>query len=114
MDDQHEEKERNADNAHLDPDAIILHARWGGLAKKRGIALLAIGGNIITAWSWFGVNMLGVGLHSYGFTDKAFVGLAGFVLLNLLVIFLGSLLPEEHWLSFRKESPPTPKEATAE
>lgn len=95
-------------------NAIILHARWGGLAKKRGIALLAIGGNIITAWSWFGVNMLGVGLHSYGFTDKAFVGLAGFVLINLLIIFLGSLLPEEHWLSFRKDSPPAPKEVTAE
>lgn len=96
-------------------NAIILHARWGGFAKKRGIALLAIGGNIITAWSWFGVNMLGVGLHSYGFTDKAFVGLAGFVLLNLLIIFLGSLLPEEHWLSFRKTPPPpAPKEVTAE
>ncbi len=93
-------------------NAIILHARWGGLAKKRGIALLAIGGNIVTAWSWFGVNMLGVGLHSYGFTDKAFVGLAGFVGLNLLVIWLGTI-PEEHWRSFKgpqanlKESPTT-------
>ncbi|PKL76640.1 MAG: cytochrome C biogenesis protein, partial [Candidatus Melainabacteria bacterium HGW-Melainabacteria-1] len=84
-------------------NAIILHARWGGLAKKRGIALLAIGGNIVTAWSWFGVNMLGVGLHSYGFTDKAFMGLAGFVLLNILVICLGSL-PEEHWRSFRPKA----------
>lgn len=81
-------------------NAIILHARWGGIAKRRGIALLAIGGNIITAWSWFGVNMLGVGLHSYGFTDKAFIGLAGFVLINLTVICLGSL-PEENWRSFR-------------
>ncbi|PIQ28056.1 hypothetical protein COW36_06845 [bacterium (Candidatus Blackallbacteria) CG17_big_fil_post_rev_8_21_14_2_50_48_46] len=81
-------------------NAIILHARWGGLVRKRGIALLAVGGNIVTAWSWFGVNMLGVGLHSYGFTDKAFIGLTGFVLLNLLVIFLGSL-PEESWRSFK-------------
>lgn len=87
-------------------NAIILHARWGGLAKKRGIALLAIGGNIITAWSWFGVNMLGVGLHSYGFTDKAFAGLIGFILLNLAVISLGSI-PEENWRSFRKP-PSTP------
>lgn len=82
-------------------NAIILHARWGGIAKKRGIALLAIGGNIITAWSWFGTNMLGVGLHSYGFIDKAFFGLTGFVLFNLLVILLGTL-PEEKWRSFRK------------
>ena len=33
---------------------------------------LAIVGNIVTAWSWFGVNMLGIGLHSYGFMDSAF------------------------------------------
>lgn len=85
-------------------NAIILHARWGGLAKKRGIALLAIGGNIITAWSWFGVNMLGVGLHSYGFTDKAFIGLSGFVALNLAVIWLGTI-PEEHWRSFKGLQP---------
>lgn len=94
-------------------NAVILHARWGGLAKKRGIALLAIGGNIITAWSWFGVNMLGVGLHSYGFTDGAFLGLGSFVLFNLLVICLGSL-PEENWRSYpyfksgSKKGTPTP------
>lgn len=79
-------------------NAIILHARWGGIARKRGIALLAIGGNIVTAWSWFGVNMLGVGLHSYGFTDKAFIGLLSFVFVNLLVIAIG-FIPEEKWRS---------------
>lgn len=81
-------------------NAIILHARWGGLAKRQGIALMAIGGNIITTWSWFGVNMLGVGLHSYGFTDSGFIGMVGFVLFNLLLICIGSL-PEEMWRSFR-------------
>ncbi len=81
-------------------NAIILHARWGGLAKRQGIALMAIGGNIITTWSWFGVNMLGVGLHSYGFTDSGFVSMVGFVLFNLLLICIGSL-PEEMWRSFR-------------
>ncbi|MEM7672922.1 MAG: cytochrome c biogenesis protein CcsA, partial [Verrucomicrobiota bacterium] len=34
--------------------AIILHVRWGGLAKPRGIMILCIFGNVITAWSWFG------------------------------------------------------------
>lgn len=84
-------------------NAIILHARWGGIARKKGVALLAIGGNIITAWSWFGVNMLGVGLHSYGFTDKAFIGLVGFVLFNLAVIWIGSL-PDKFWRSFNTQS----------
>jgi hypothetical protein len=31
---------------------------------------LLIFGNIVTAWSWFGTNLLGVGLHSYGFTES--------------------------------------------
>src|SRR5207302_315695 len=43
-------------------NALILHARWGGLVKQRGMAVLALFGNIITIWSWWGVNMLGVGL----------------------------------------------------
>ena len=58
-------------------NAIILHARWGGYARERGIMTMAIFGNVITSLSWFGVNMLGVGLHSYGFMDKAFWSLSG-------------------------------------
>ncbi len=69
--------------------AIILHARIGRLLEQRGFMLLAIGGNIVTAWSWFGTNMLGVGLHSYGFMDKAFTSLAYFVLSQLGCIGLG-------------------------
>ncbi|MEY4938811.1 MAG: hypothetical protein RIQ93_546 [Verrucomicrobiota bacterium] len=79
-------------------NAIILHARWGGLVRERGLAMLAIGGNIVTAWSWFGVNMLGVGLHSYGFMDAAFWWLIGFVASQLAVVLLASL-PEAKWRS---------------
>ena len=57
-------------------NALILHARWGGLVRERGIAVLAVFGNIVTAWCWFGTNMLGVGLHSYGFTQTGFLWLA--------------------------------------
>ncbi|HEX5269436.1 MAG TPA: cytochrome c biogenesis protein CcsA, partial [Gemmataceae bacterium] len=59
-------------------NALILHARWGGLVHQRGMAVLAVLGNIIVLWSWFGVNMLGVGLHSYGFMDQAFWWLIAF------------------------------------
>jgi len=51
-------------------NALVLHARWGGLVKSRGLATLAVGGNIITTWSYFGVNELGVGLHAYGASEK--------------------------------------------
>ncbi len=53
-------------------NAVILHARWGGLIRERGLMNMAIFGNIVTSWSWFGVNMLGIGLHSYGFMAAAF------------------------------------------
>jgi hypothetical protein len=81
-------------------NALLLHARWGGLARQRGIAALAIGGNIITAWSWFGVNMLGVGLHSYGFMDSAFWWLIGFAASQLVFIALATV-PLAKWRSFR-------------
>ncbi len=80
--------------------AIILHARWGGLVKARGMMILAIGGNIITAWSWFGTNMLGVGLHSYGFMDAAFWWLIAFVISQLFIMALGAT-PLTSWRSFR-------------
>jgi len=48
-------------------NAMILHARWGGIVRERGLMNMAVFGNIITSFSWFGVNMLGIGLHSYGF-----------------------------------------------
>ena len=69
-------------------NAIILHARWAGVAKVRGLSALAIFGNVVTAWSWFGTNMLGVGLHAYGFMDKAFLPLMAFIGIQLAVIIL--------------------------
>jgi ABC-type transport system involved in cytochrome c biogenesis permease subunit len=79
-------------------NAMILHMRWGGMIRERGLIVCAIGGNIVTSWSWFGVNMLGIGLHSYGFTDAAFKWLSLFVASQLLFIALG-LLPAPWWRS---------------
>ena len=92
--------------------AIYLHARWGGICKERGLMALAIWGNIITAWSWFGTNMLPVGLHSYGRMDSAYAWLIGFVLLQL-VLTATALLPWRFWRSefgqanYRKEKKPS-------
>jgi ABC-type transport system involved in cytochrome c biogenesis permease subunit len=79
--------------------AITLHVRWGGFIRQRGLMVLAIFGNIVTSFSWFGVNMLGVGLHSYGFMQKAFPWLLGFMISQLALITIASL-PLEHWRSF--------------
>jgi ABC-type transport system involved in cytochrome c biogenesis permease subunit len=81
-------------------NAVILHCRWGGIVRTRGLMALAVFGNIVTSWSWFGVNMLGVGLHSYGFMDSAFWALIGFVASQLAIIAV-ALIPLEKWKSFR-------------
>jgi ABC-type transport system involved in cytochrome c biogenesis permease subunit len=89
-------------------NALILHLRWGGLIRERGLVNCAIFGNIVTAWSWFGVNMLGIGLHSYGFTEAAFKWLVLFVGSQLGLILLG-LLPRRFWKSFGSAGNSTPK-----
>ncbi len=72
-------------------NALVLHARWGRMIGPRGLAILAVVGNIVTTWSWFGVNELGVGLHSYGFSEGTTFWLLMFVLSQLLVVALGCL-----------------------
>jgi len=88
-------------------NAAILHARWGGLVKERGLMNMAIFGNIVTSFSWFGVNMLGIGLHSYGFMDAAFKWLTLFVATQVVVIIMG-MLPPRYWASFRNRPPSSP------
>jgi cytochrome c-type biogenesis protein CcsB len=85
-------------------NALILHARWGGLVRDRGIMNLAVFGNIVTSFSWFGVNMLGIGLHSYGFMDSAATVLKIFMASQIVIIGLG-LLPLNVWRSFRVLKP---------
>ncbi len=80
--------------------AIILHARWGGFIRQRGLMIMAIFGNVITSFSWFGVNMLGVGLHSYGFMQKAFPWLMGFIISQVALMAFAAM-PLERWRSFR-------------
>lgn len=78
--------------------ALILHARWGGMIQQRGMAVLAIFGNVVVTWSWFGVNELGAGLHSYGFTDGTVFWLTLFAGSQVLLVGLGSL-PLTLWRS---------------
>ncbi len=73
-------------------NALLLHARWDGLVKQTGLATLAVGGNVVTSWSWFGVNELGVGLHSYGFTEGVLAALGICALCNLALMAGGIYL----------------------
>ena len=79
-------------------NALVLHARWDGMVKDRGLCVLAVGGSIVTSWSWFGVNELGVGLHSYGFTEGVLFALGCFVASQLVLIGIGAR-PRSLWWS---------------
>ncbi len=81
-------------------NAILLHGRWAGLIKDRGMAMVAIFGNIVTLWSWFAVNELGIGLHTYGLTEGRMkvVGLTWLAHLGLIVF---AFIPTKYWLGNR-------------
>ncbi|TPW12310.1 MAG: cytochrome c assembly protein, partial [bacterium] len=95
-------------------NALVLHAKWGGLVRHRGIAVLGVAGNIVTSWSWFGTNMLGVGLHAYGFIDSALLWMFIFVTSQLAIIGIG-LIPLEKWRSplAKAKGPKVPHAAPA-
>lgn len=65
---------------------LALHLRAGRLVKEHGFALINSFNVIVTFLCWFGVNLLGVGLHSYGFQSGSAVWLAAFTLLDLMAI----------------------------
>ncbi|TNF37590.1 MAG: hypothetical protein EP329_02705 [Deltaproteobacteria bacterium] len=54
---------------------ILLHGRIGGILKDLGFAVGLVLANLTVAAAWFGVNLLSVGLHSYGFTSGVAMGL---------------------------------------
>lgn len=67
-------------------NAVILHARWGKMVNDYGTGVLAMVGNVVTAWSWFGVNELKAGLHTYGFTEGRLLALGVFVAVQMAII----------------------------
>jgi len=80
-------------------NALLLHARWGGMIKERGTVLIALGGNMVTMWSWFGTNQLGIGLHSYGF-NNALIAMCSTFWLAMLVLMGLAAFPLKYWKSY--------------
>ncbi|MFY9343819.1 MAG: cytochrome c biogenesis protein CcsA [Planctomycetota bacterium] len=48
----------------------LLHARMSGMVRDAGFALWACATGMIVVFSWFHTNLLGVGLHAYGFSSE--------------------------------------------
>lgn len=66
--------------------SVVIHARRSGLIGPVLTAAGAIVGVIMVMLAWVGVNLLGIGLHSYGFTYTGLGTLVGISLFE--VIFL--------------------------
>jgi len=56
----------------------MLHGRMGGQLQQTAFLAAAACLSIVVALAWFGVNLLGAGLHSYGFIDGAGTALFAF------------------------------------
>ena len=66
---------------------VLIHGKMSGILKEREFSAGMMLTNVIVALSWFGVNLLNVGLHSYGFVQGVLWGLilfcGGEILLTL-------------------------------
>jgi hypothetical protein len=58
---------------------MLFHAKAGRLIGEFGMAAGSIIGLMLIMFAWLGVNLLGVGLHSYGFTSSGAAVLFGFI-----------------------------------
>ena len=66
-----------------------LHARVGGYIRHLGFNMAAVFLAMVVAFSWWGVNLLNVGLHPYGFTSGAMNALIAFWAFEAVVLALG-------------------------
>ncbi len=66
-------------------ELAIVHARLGGYIKDFGVAVGAVLLGPVVAFSWWHVNLLGVGLHSYGFTAGVVEKLYAYYVFELAV-----------------------------
>ena len=64
---------------------MMLHLRISGMVRAIGFAYGVSLVNIVVAIAWFGVNLLNVGLHSYGFTDNVAMNLFYFILIEISI-----------------------------
>ncbi len=69
--------------------SATIHCKALKICSDRIFLVLTALGNVVVAWAWFGVNLLGVGLHSYGFIDNGWLWFIIYVLVQISVAPLG-------------------------
>jgi cytochrome c biogenesis factor len=72
--------------------SAVVHAKRGKIIGSALTSACAVISILMVMLAWIGVNLLGVGLHSYGFTYSGIGLLAGvFVLEFLFLVSMGFL-----------------------
>ncbi len=80
----------------------VLHGRMAGIFGMFGVCQGAILAGAVVTFSWWGVNMLGIGLHSYGFTSGIHSALWSYYAAQWGVVGLGAVA----WVLERRASAP--------
>lgn len=68
--------------------AIIFHAKVAKLIGPLGFAALSAAGIMVVMWAWFGVNLLSIGLHSYGFTSGIAISLSVYYVAEIIFLLI--------------------------
>jgi cytochrome c-type biogenesis protein CcsB len=71
---------------------LVLHSRLAGWLREKGFTIAVVAAFLGVLMAWYGVNfILGVGLHSYGFSKGGLPYVVAFVTLEIiLILFVGS------------------------
>jgi ABC-type transport system involved in cytochrome c biogenesis permease subunit len=72
---------------------VILHGRFTNWVGQFAFASLSVMGFLSVLMAWYGVNfILGVGLHSYGFSSGGFTGVSIFVSVQMIYVAMTTYL----------------------
>ncbi|HEX5053806.1 MAG TPA: cytochrome c biogenesis protein CcsA [Planctomycetota bacterium] len=69
----------------------LMHARMCGWVRDFGFCLGAAATGIVVAFSWFHVNLLGIGLHSYGFASSTKTALFTYYGVQTGLVLIGAI-----------------------
>ncbi len=101
--------------------ALLFHAKLAKLIGKFGMAAGSALLTIVVMFAWFGINLLGVGLHSYGFIDGVLTGLVAYTFAEVaFVTVVGRIYRSRRRASLASRTstapsaPPTEVEPAAE
>jgi ABC-type transport system involved in cytochrome c biogenesis permease subunit len=71
--------------------AVVFHARAAGIIKQTGMAVGGVFSFILVMFAWIGVNLLGIGMHSYGFTSTGVTLLYSFLAFEAVFLTAASV-----------------------